>query len=199
MMDAWRVSTRRLFFGTRVGRVAAVCCYYRRSLHSMPRNTRSKPSNVVKSRSAPSLLGGFSSSRQSQDHLPSNRFIELGDIALGNSRRHEPYGETEVHALAVPEAASEPQAKVRTEVQRRPKPSKTGQPINRPKPAHPVATQQPKRLPPPLTRPKPPRPPSARPNLPLPPKMALPKPPKVYRTKPLAVRRQSATGRNRPQ
>jgi len=163
----------------------------------MPRNTRSKPSNVVKSRSAPSLLGGFSSSRQSQDHLPSNRFIELGDIALGNSHRHGPHGESDGHALIEPEAASEPQVKTRAEVQRRPKTSKTNQPIHHPK-AHPVATQQPKRLPPPLTRPKPPRPPSARPNLPLPPKMALPKPPKVYRPKPLAVRREGATSRNRP-
>jgi hypothetical protein len=165
----------------------------------MPRNGRSKPSNVVKSRSAPSLLGGFSSSRQSQDHLPSNRFIELGDIALGNSRRHEPYGETDVHA-PVPKAAAEIEIRTRSEVQRRPKPSKTTQPIHRPqKQAQPVATQRPKRLPPPLTRPKPPRPSTARPNLPLPPKMALPKPPKIYRPKPLSVRPQSSARRNGPQ
>jgi hypothetical protein len=166
----------------------------------MPRNTRSKPSNVVKSRSAPSLLGGFSSSRQPQDHLPSNRFIELGDIALGNSRRHEPYGEVNVPTLAAPEPKAELAVKSRTEVQSRTKPSKTSQPVRRPsQPSHPVATPRRKVSTPPLTRPKPPRPPAARPNLPLPPKMALPKPPKTYRPKPLTVRPQDPTRRNRPQ
>jgi hypothetical protein len=168
-------------------------------LSIMPRNTRSKPSNVVKSRSAPSLLGGFSSPRQPQDHLPSNRFIELGDIALGNSRRHGPYGEIDVPTVAVPEPISVPEVKSRTQVQRRPKPSKTTQPNRSSKPQSPVVTSRPKVLPPPLTRPKPPRPPAARPNLALPPKFALPKPPKIYRPKPQTGRPQSSTRRSRPQ
>jgi hypothetical protein len=51
----------------------------------MARSERSKPTNVVKSRTAPSLLGAPTTSRR--EELPRNRFIELGDIALGNSGR----------------------------------------------------------------------------------------------------------------
>jgi hypothetical protein len=166
----------------------------------MPRDRRSKPSNVVKSRSAPSLLGGFSPSGN-REELPSNRFIELGDIALGNARRHAPYGKVEVPEPETVEAEpSEPVVDLPVElpvlkgIQKPPKPPKMSLPIQRP-PKPPKLVAAPRRktsASAPLTRPKPPKPPSARPNVSLPPKSALPKPPKVNRPKPFTGRLQKS-------
>ena len=151
---------------------------------SMARESRSKLSNVVKSRSAPSLLGGFSSPRQEQEP-PSNRFIELGDIALGNSRRHASQDNFEVQEEALPEVP-----RVAAVVERKaPRSAKKSK-------ARPVVRTEPARVPrimvgarpAPLTRPKPPKPPVGRPQLPLPPKSVLPKPPKVNRPKPVIGR-----------
>jgi hypothetical protein len=143
---------------------------------------------VVKSRSAPSLLGGYSSSRQPQDHLPSNRFIELGDIALGNSRRHGSWGEVDVPTLATSEPELEPEIQSRPKTQRRPKPTKKSKAVQLSSETQRTEiTSRPKVMTAPLTRPKPPRAPVSLPRMQLPPKMALPKPPKIYRPKPQAV------------
>jgi hypothetical protein len=146
----------------------------------MPRNPRSKPSNVVKSRSAPSLLGGFGAPKV-RDHLPSNRFIELGDIALGNSRRREVHGAVNV-GVPEPEVVADlvETPEVEEEVRVPPKPSRLSLPkLRAPKPPKHVASA-------PLTRPKLPKPPAARPQPPLPPQKRLPKPPKIERPKPFA-------------
>ena len=147
---------------------------------------RKKPSNVVKSRTAPSLLGA-PHGRVHREELPRNRFIELGDVALGNSgrdvitQRVVPGPEE----LATPEPVLDrelPAIPLLTEVQAPPKPPK----LSARKPSMAKPPSLPKRSP--LTRPKPMGPPrSVRPGLPkpaLPPTMKPPKPPKSERPKP---------------
>jgi len=159
---------------------------------SMSRDSRSKPTNVVKSRSAPSLLGGFAAAR-TKEHLPSNRFIELGDIALGNSKRHERHMAMEVvePEPEVIEQADSSETAMLPEIAVPPKPPRLRLPRPRlAKPPKQVASS-------PFTRPKPPKPPTARPKLPLPPKNRLPKLPKIERPKPFAPGRNTPTGRSR--
>lgn len=155
----------------------------------MPRESRFKPTNVVKSRSAPSLLGGFAASK-TREHLPSNRFIELGDIALGNSRRHEvnvAFEVTEPESEFV-EDQDTVEAPVLAEAKIPPRPPRLTLPKPRlPKPPKQIAS-------PPLTRPKPPKPPTSRPKLALPPKTRLPK---IERPKPFALGRNTPSGRSR--
>ncbi len=142
----------------------------------MSRASDKKPRNVVKSRSAPSLLGAIPHGRK-KDELPSNRFIELGDIALGNSGKREvitqsmiPEREFEiVRASKVKEVpgAEEMLGPPRI-IQRRPqlgKPPRKSMP--RPNLQRPPKAELPK-------APRPVRPPAAAP----------PKPPKAYRPKP---------------
>lgn len=165
----------------------------------MARDSR-KPSNVVKSRGAPSLLGSYTSARK--EELPSNRFIELGDIALGNSTGRGHAGEMRIPepervedalpeiAEVEPPASSEeelPEAQVLTKVQKPPKPAKLSLP--RPLPPKPPRLAPARQRPVPaigvLSRPKPPKPIAARPPkavpLPLPPKAAPPRPPALVR------------------
>ena len=156
---------------------------------SMARDTRSKLRNVVKSRSAPSLLGGFSPSRQLQEP-PSNRFIELGDIALGNSRRHSSHDNIEAPKSApeIPEIEVAPKA-AKTKAPRVAKPAAA--PVKTPiiaARAAKVPRLAASARPAPLTRPKPPKPPIGRPQLAMPPKSVVPKPPKVNRPKPMIGR-----------
>jgi hypothetical protein len=165
----------------------------------MPRDSRSKPSNVVKSRSAPSLLGGFASRRQ-REELPSNRFIELGDIALGNLHRHG--SRVELDSAAAGQTAHEMQdllAAMEAERRHSVKLAKAG--VRKASKAPKVVAAK-RVVVVPATRPKLPKPPTViRPKLnpsPLPPKMERPKPPKVNRPKPVTGRLAKVSGRVPP-
>ena len=165
-------------------------CYYRPSIHHpMARDKRSKPSNVVRSRSA-SLLGGMTPGRQ-REELPSNRFIELGDIALGNSRRREiafPVGDVEEPI------DHQPQIEILSEPLPRPKRS------NYPKLQAPRTTRA--GVAALLTRRDPPKPatalPPKAPKAPLPPKPLHPKPPNIRRPKPVTNMPAKTVHRRRP-
>lgn len=151
----------------------------------MARQKDKKPRNVVKSRSSPSMLGGFSSALK-QEALPSNRFIELGDIALGNEGDRKIF----THPMdADPPRAHEPLLMDGDEPATVLQPSVSKPPkLNLPRPQLGKPPSRPKSAP--YTRPKPPGAPrSHRPKPPqrdLPPKAVVPKPPKVHRPKPKA-------------
>ncbi len=142
----------------------------------MSRASDKKPRNVVKSRSAPSLLGGIPHGRKKEE-LPTNRFIELGDIALGNSGKREVItqlmsSKREFEIVRVPKATdiigAEDMFGPPRIIQPHPqlgKPPRKSMP--RPNLKPPAKATRPK-------APKPVRPPAPAP----------PRPPKVYRPKP---------------
>jgi hypothetical protein len=189
------------------------CCYYLQSPRNFMSRDSRKPSNVVKSRSAPSLLGGYSSIRR--EDLPSNRFIELGDVALGNSnkrnRNGDPTSADGEHLQEFQPAPDLPQPPIKKRKKPKVRRSSEHQPTvqNSAQLPKPPKLQLPKPQPPrrpkfvaasPLSRPKPPKPPKAQlPKpvpLPLPRKAALPPPPTLVRRVPLAGRRTKPNGRS---